>query len=111
MLFAPMQIVFAYNSSMALLTERRSFLFRIAVAENCVYNLMSFFLSAVLRETVDATHVFERVTALAESDVLLPSLSVVYACVCDVRLLSVLQGSQFDCRQAYLAYHWSQDVD
>lgn len=66
LMFAPTPIVFIYHSSMALLTERRSFLIRIAVAENCVYALMSFFLSALLGRSVDATHVFDGVTAPAK---------------------------------------------
>lgn len=54
---------------------------------------------------------FEGTTALSKSGILLSSWVVVHAFVADVGLLSVLQGSQFDPKEAYLAYHCSSTVD
>lgn len=64
MLFAPTPTVLAFHSSLALLTEGRFLLFRMALAEHCIYALMSLFASALLGGPVDATHDFDGVTAL-----------------------------------------------
>lgn len=90
--FAPTSIVLAYRSSLVLLTELRSLLFRIDVAEYFVYAPMSFFSSELLSVPVDEGYNFEGVTALVESSVLLPSPSGIHSFVSDVGLLSVFQN-------------------
>lgn len=61
--------VFAYPSTLALLAEVRSRIFRIAVEEHFVSALLSIFRSALIGGLVDYIHVFEEATTLAESDV------------------------------------------
>lgn len=72
---------------------------------------MSFFWSALLCGPVDAVYDFEGITALVESGILLPFASGVHAFVSEVGLYSVLQGSQLEHGQGYLAYHRSFEVD
>lgn len=61
--------------------------------------------------SVDHTRVFEGATTIAESGILLPLQRGVQAFVADVGLVFVLQGPQFDYRDAFLAYHRSRGVD
>lgn len=107
----PTPIVFTYHSSSALLTESRSLIFCIAVADLYVYALLSFFLSAVLDGPSNATHDFEAATSLVESSALLPFPSGVQSFVSDAGLFSVLQGRPLDYGQAYIAYHRSVEGD
>lgn len=97
MLFATKPIVVAYHSSLAFLTERCSLLFRIDVAENCLYTLIVFFLSALLGGQDDVANDFDGVPAPAESVVFLPQPTGFNAFKPDVGLFSVFQSSQFDC--------------
>lgn len=69
------------------------------------------FSSVLLGRPVDVMHDLEVAISFAESGVLLPVRSGVHTFVSDVRLFSVLTGDQSDYWQAYLAYHWSFDVD
>lgn len=93
LLFASTPSVSSYHSSLELLTERLSLLFCIAIAELCVYALMSFFLSALLGVLVDVTHDLKVDTTLAESVLLLALPSSVHKLVCGVGLFSIHQGS------------------
>lgn len=89
LLFASAPIVFGSYSSLAVLTELRSLLFCIAVAEHSVYASMLLFLSLFLDGPSDATYDFDGVTSPVESGVLLLLMSGVHSFVSDVRLLSV----------------------
>lgn len=104
-------MVFAYHSSLTLLRYRRSLLFVIAVAEHWVYPLLSFFTSARNGGPVEYSYAFPDTSTLAESGVLPPLSQVIPAFVADVGLFSILQGSHFELKEAYLAYHCSRDVD
>lgn len=84
MLFAPTKIVFAYYSSLALLTNRHSMLFYTPDVERCVYTLISFFLSDLHGGPVDAAHDFEGASALVKLGVLLCLPSGVQAFISDV---------------------------
>lgn len=55
---------------------------------------MSFFSSALFGGPIDLMHVFQGVTALAESGVRFPLLSGFHAFVPAVRLFSALQSNQ-----------------
>lgn len=71
---------------------------------------MSLFSSAFPGRPAEVTHVFNDITALAESGVLFCSASSDHAFICDVGLYSVHRGTQFYYRQAYLAYPRSLEV-
>lgn len=53
---------------------------------------------------MDNIHVFELVTALAESAILVPLPSVGRASVAHTGLFSILRSSRFEFMEAYLAY-------
>lgn len=94
-------MVFAYYLTLALRKNRRSLLFCIAVAENYVYALLSFFTTPLIGGHVDYVSKFEGGWNFAEHGVLLHLTRGVHAFVDDVRLLSVLQGFQFDFEETY----------
>lgn len=73
-MFASRPIVLAYHSSLALLTDLRSLSFCIAVTDNYVQALISFFSSALLGGSVLSMHDYEVVTSLVEIGVLFPFL-------------------------------------
>lgn len=81
------------------------------VADQWVYDFMSFFLSTSLVKPVDGTHYFECDTAIAESCVLPVLWRGVHALLSEVRLISFLQVFQFDFGQCYKVCPWSVEVD
>lgn len=54
---------------------------------------------------------FKTVTAVVESGILSSLASGVHAFVSDVRLISVIQGSQLDYGPAHLGFHWCLNVE
>lgn len=72
---------------------------------------LSFFTSDLVESTVEYFHLFESVTAPAESVVLPPLRSGVYFFVANIGLFSVLQGSQCEFKEACRAYHRRRKVD
>lgn len=102
---------FAYDSTLAPRAERCSPLFHIAVSKHYILALLSFFTSAVLSGPVEYTPVFEGSTTLAESGIFLPLPAGMQAVVADIELFSVLEASQLDPKEAYLAHQRSREVD
>lgn len=82
-------------------------LFRVLVPGHCVYDVLLIFSSALLGGPSDSTHDIEGATFLVESGVVLSLGSSVHSVEPNFGLLSIFQGSQFDYRQAYLAYYCS----
>lgn len=100
-----------YHPTLALCAESRRFLFCIAVAEQFVFALLSFFTFALAVRPVAYIYLFEGDKALAESGVLLLFSSGMHAFSENVGLFFVLQGSQFNFNEAYLAYYRSGEGD
>lgn len=96
MLAAPTPTLFAYRSSLALLTDRCCLLLRLAVAGHFIYSLTLFVSSAFIGGLIDLAHDFECGTAFVESVILLFSPSGVDAFVSDIGLLYVLLDSLFN---------------
>lgn len=103
MLIARTPVVITYHSSLALLTELRGLLFRISVAERCVYAFISFFSSALPGGPENVGHDFEGGTALLEKRVLLPLPCGIQAFVSDAGFFSFLRDSPFNYGQAHTA--------
>lgn len=100
-----------YHSALALLKERRSLLFCIAVARHCVYGLLSFFPSALIGGRADRAWNFNGATTLVDMSVLLSWPRGVHAFIADFELFSVSQDWQRDYRDAYVAYHSSREMN
>lgn len=73
--------------------------------------MLFFFTSALVGGPVEYFYAFEGATPLAESGVLVSLPAAVHPFTFDVGLFPVSKGSQFDLKDAYLAYHRSCAVD
>lgn len=96
---------------MALRAERRSLLFRIAVAKRYVFTLSSCFTSALHGGPLEYFCAFEGAVAFSKLCSLPPLPAGVHAFAADVELSSVLQGSELENKEAYFAYQRSGEVD
>lgn len=100
MLYSHSPIVFAYYSRLALLKSRRKLQFCIAVAEHCVFELMSFLALALVGESVDSSPTLKDMSNLVEAGVLIPVHKVLREFVFEVGLLAVIQRCKYSFSKA-----------
>lgn len=111
LLFTPTPTFRSYHSTLSLLNNRYSLVFRIAVAKHFGFILLSFFRFALIGRPVDYARKFKSEAAVAKSGVLFPLPCDVQAFVTDIGMFSFLQGSQFHVREAHLAHHRGSEMD
>lgn len=111
LLVIPTLTLLSYCSTLPFCKTGCSVLLPIAVAEHCAFALLSQFMSVLVGGPVDYVHIFQRATTLAESNVLLPLFPGVNGFFAHGGLFFNLLGSQFEFKEAYLAYHHSHEVN
>lgn len=84
-------MTFAHCFHLGPLKEQRCFLFRITVAEHCVWALLLFSSSALSGRPIDDTRTFEGANTIAESGILLSMQQGVHISVAEFVLYPVLQ--------------------
>lgn len=100
LLFESSPVVITYHSTSALLKERYSLLFRMAVSERCVKDLLSSLSSVLIGGRADHTWDFKGGRTLTNSGNLLPLPRSVHAFLAHFGLLSVSPGSQLEYKEA-----------
>lgn len=92
LLFEPSPIVFAYFSNLALCKSNSGLLFSIDVAEHCFYDLLLFFINALIGGSVDYGPIFEGDNTPTELGVLLLLRRSMHTFFCLCRIIFHLTG-------------------